>query len=137
MSISTSIDLPPPLGPTIAMCSPSHSSKSTGSAIRHSGILVTPFSILIIFCIYKFLILNSFLVLIRKVLPTGVVLGSCLGAAHLQEMAVGSTESVGGVHKLAHLARIELQQTLQHSCHLFLRGLSLSRYCHLDFQRGI
>ena len=62
--MSTSMDLPAPLGPTIAKCSPSRVSKSTGSAIRHSGIRVTPFSMLIILCMMMCVMSQSFVILV-------------------------------------------------------------------------
>ena len=77
------------------------------------------------------------LVLLGKVLPAAVVFGVRFGSSHLQEVAVGSTQGVGGIHELRHFFFLDVEHALQHCCHLFLGSLSLSCDSHLDFQRSI
>ena len=52
-------------------------------------------------------------------------------------MTVGSSQGIGSIHELAHVVVRNLQKTLQHACHLFLRGRAIACKCHFDFHRGI
>ena len=76
------------------------------------------------------------LVLIDEVLPSAIV-GLALGASHLHEVAVGSTQGVAGVHELSHLLGVDMQHSLQHTRHLFLRCRPVAGDGHLDFHRCV
>ena len=80
---------------------------------------------------------NAPLVLLGEVLPAAVVLGARFGSAHLQKVAVGCSQGIGGIHELRHFIFLDVEHSLQHRRHLFLGSLSLSGYRHLDFQRSI
>jgi hydroxyacylglutathione hydrolase len=64
------------------------------------------------------------------------VLGIGLRAVHLQKVAVGCPQRIGSVHELRHFVLLNMEQSLQHPRHLFLRSLSLSRNGHLDHNFG-
>ena len=76
-------------------------------------------------------------VLGSKILPAAIVPVARFGSAHLQEMAVGSAQGIGGIHVFRHLVFPDVEHALQHRRHLLLGSLTLSGNRHLDFQRSI
>ena len=57
--------------------------------------------------------------------------------SHLQIMAIGCGKRIGGIKETGHLFCRDIQQTAQHPSHLLLRGRTIARDGHLDFQRGV
>ena len=56
-----------------------------------------------------------------------------LGFAHLDEVAVGGTEGIGGIELHVHVFLGNMEHALEHACHLFFGGGTVACNCHLDF----
>ena len=86
--------------------------------------------------VLKFLLHHLSGILGYEILPAGVCL--CGNRAiHLQVVTIGRGQRIRGIEERSRHVIVQLQHALQHVRHLLLACLSVARYRHLDFQRGI
>lgn len=71
-------------------------------------------------------------ILLGEIFPGGEVVFH-LGLAHLDEVAVGGTEGIGGIELYVHVLGGDVEHALEHASHLLFGGGAVAGDGHLDF----